>query len=447
MGLKASKYNCFSALGGSGVAAYNSLYRSLLILSAREHEEALDFFERLRSSQEVQAKTEIELALRDHRFVIDVAFDELEFLKFGYFRSLYGGTTLTTMVLPTLACNFDCPYCFERKSGATMSDQTADAYLAWVGGKLRQKKHFHITWFGGEPLLCLYRIKSLTSRAREMCSASNCGYSAAITTNGYLLQGETIDELHELSVDNVHVTLDGAADDHDRYRFTRGGAGTFSQIRSNIEEYCERTKSHLPLHIRVNVTDDNFNRIPSLFAEFSAKVQQRSSFYFRYVWSSRAAGYKKFATKSESPKAFETLSGLYRCASDAGFRIENPIDPISFNYCEVDYVDHFAIDPLGNIYLCGHLYCPEEAIGNVGEPISEAKIAEYCKWINTNPFSDPECLACVALPLCRGGCRKSRFLGKRSCIEEKDGLDSYIQVLAKKHAEAEVEEASQTQTI
>jgi uncharacterized protein len=425
-GFKESAYNYFLKLSPDKVVGYNFLYRTLLLFNAEEYACIEGYREQLGRVDRFTSSDELFQSLQKFKFFLSQGFNELEYFKFCYYQSLFNNTTLVTMLLPTLACNFDCPYCFEYKQNVFMDDETVQAYLRWVEAKLRDKKHFHITWFGGEPLLSFGLMRRITKDVLKMCEAASCGYSASLTSNGYLLTDSVIRQLSDLRINNVQVTFDGPRQTHDCYRKTKDGRPTFDRIVANVERYCELSTSHLPLGIRINVTDDNLPIIPEIFGCFSEQVKRRSRLYFRYVWSSEVANHRVFSSDANRPDAFDKLAGLYHKASQAGIHIDNHIDEISFNYCEVDFANHFTIDPRGYIYLCGHTFKEEEAIGHVSRDLTDEQLSHYCRWININPFNDTECLACQMLPLCKGGCRKSRYYGGRGCIEEKNSIDLYV---------------------
>ena len=52
-----------------------------------------------------------------------------------------------------------------------------------------------VEWFGGEPLLCMDVIENLSKHFIDICRKAHKGYTAAITTNGYLLDLETFRKL------------------------------------------------------------------------------------------------------------------------------------------------------------------------------------------------------------------------------------------------------------
>ncbi len=97
-----------------------------------------------------------------------------------------------------------------------------------------------ISFYGGEPLLNFPLIKRCTEYALEKAK-TNIGFF--MTTNGYLLKGETSDFLaaHDFT---VTVSLDGPASVHDKHRRTRDGLPTHAVVLDNyrtwIRKYPER---------------------------------------------------------------------------------------------------------------------------------------------------------------------------------------------------------------
>lgn len=58
-----------------------------------------------------------------------------------------------------------------------------------------QINHIGEIWFGGEPLLEMNLIQSVSERLMEICRKNRKIYSAQITTNGYTLTEEIFSKL------------------------------------------------------------------------------------------------------------------------------------------------------------------------------------------------------------------------------------------------------------
>ena len=61
-----------------------------------------------------------------------------------------------------MACNFRCPYCYEKgKEYATMTPETIAQMKKYIQNLKNSYKRIHITWYGGEPLMAFDIIKEL----------------------------------------------------------------------------------------------------------------------------------------------------------------------------------------------------------------------------------------------------------------------------------------------
>ena len=106
-------------------------------------------------------------------------------------------------MLTTLQCNFACDYCFQgdhgdyNKFAAKMSLDTARKVALWIEQRLDEVRpeKFHLTLFGGEPLLNLPVAYYLAERTHAMCEERGVPQSVSVITNGLLLTPEVVDRL------------------------------------------------------------------------------------------------------------------------------------------------------------------------------------------------------------------------------------------------------------
>ena len=67
--------------------------------------------------------------------------------------------------------------------------------------------------------------------------------------------------------------------------------------------------------------------------------------------------------------------------------------------------NELAVGSRGELYKC------RDTVGNALEVVGNIRDYHQLngrlhKWLNYDPFSDPECRECVALPVCMGGCAR-----------------------------------------
>lgn len=428
--LKFSAYNHFIKYNEEYYIAYNFLYRSILKIPARAFQQ-IDAL--LNTGDDCQAFCKLPQqwlqALKEAKVLIDFDFDELSLIKMQYYRSLYGNDTLSLIILPTLWCNMQCPYCFENKRPVFMTKEIEDRLLDWVRQNFSQKRYIHVAWFGGEPLLGKNSIFKLTKGFQEICNENNGHYSASLTTNGYYLDHDFQAAIPALGIKHVQVTFDGDKDDHDKSRIHQNGRGSFDTLFKNVQTFCENV-SESNLSIRVNCGDNNYAGIKNLLERFPVSVRNQASVFFRWIWANEATGFQEFSTVASGNEHFKGLASLYAYARNIGLKTANPHNKTHAGYCEVDFFDHYCIDPEGDFYFCSHSFNKAESIGSIFQEkgiLHESSLNHYARWYTANPFADEKCMKCKLLPVCSGGCRKSRTTGKRECIEESNALDLYVE--------------------
>ena len=430
MKLKNSKYNYFT-MHGDVVILYNFLFKNMIEFSLEEFEEVRNIL----NKNIITESNRIVSVLNQNMFLVDLDFNELEYFKYNYYKSLYNSSVFKNTVLPTLSCNLECPYCYEYKRNISMDDKTINAYISWVTPFLADVKNFYIDWFGGEPLLRLDIIAKITDKIYKVQEDLKFNYCSSITTNGVLMSKEIIKKFEACSIEGVQVTFDGDMSYHNQYRKTTSKNDTFNTLMENVNTYCEFSRAKTALVIRVNVTDENFTSIETLLDRFTEKVKKRSVFIFRWIYESSAANFRQFSNKRRGLKPFENLSILYQLAIDKGCLTLNLDEHANFNFCECDFTNHYTIDPEGNVYLCTQSFDVRESIGTVFKKQFELnRMSFYYTTANINPFNNQDCLECKLLPMCKGGCRKAAYLGKRMCIEQKDSIDKYLEILHNKYA-------------
>lgn len=444
---KASFYNYFVKYD-DGYIGFNFLYRSIIRIPEEAFPEINKFIASLSPINTVETSTSgvvhlpsqwIE-ALKESHNIINTDFDELNFIKFHYFRSLYSSNTLSLIILPTLWCNLDCPYCFEYKKPIFMCKQIEDALIKWIEANFRYKRYVHINWFGGEPLLRKNIIFRLTKRIQEFCKDIGATYNSSITTNGFYLDENFQSEISSLGIRNIQVTLDGDKEEHDKLRKQRNGKGSFDRIFENIVSFCNNVKD-CKLVLRINCGDSNYESIEKLIERFPPSVKSHVTIFFRWLWANEASDYKDFSRLQRGIEPFKGLAKLYEGISDLGWKTINPHNYLRGGYCEVDHRDHYIIDPEGKIYLCTHTFDGLDSIGSVfggKDFIKPDAVSKYVSWYSVNPFEDNECIKCKILPICKGGCRKSRFEGLRGCIEEKVTKDLFVKNLVNEQLKVQI---------
>lgn len=428
---KFSYYNFSVANPDGGFILFNSLTKNIILMTAEDDEwiKTVDL-------TTIDERNERFSTLLDLNFIVDDDFDELEYYKLEWNRSLYTSGILRHTIILNLACNCDCPYCFENKNGQYMTMSTAQTYLEWLEPQVKNIKYFYMTWFGGEPLLSKKMIEFITNGILKLAEKYHFEYSACIVTNGVLADEKFVSNCERLHIANLQITIDGEREIHNRYRFLKVDHGkTFDTILSNFTNFCTNIHSDTASILRINLTDENYTSIPKLLDEVPEAVKNNCVLLLRWVYShneGRSPGVE-FSTNKKGSTPYENLAPLYKLATSKGFTTNSFDEGLSCNFCECDFDHAFQINYNGDLFMCTHSMDKSEIIGNIHDGFgTQRNLSRYARFINVNPFNDQECLNCKILPLCKGGCRKARYLGRKVCSDVKYSLESYIVEKAQK---------------
>lgn len=398
--MKQSIYNYETALPDDTNLFFNFYTLSLMVLDSSESEAAKRILKNPSRLYKRKKEKEIRQLFLDHGFIIPHDIDEIELLKQlnRQSRSDRSGVSLT--IAPTLNCNFQCTYCYENPVSTVMSREVEDAIVRYVDDSIEKNGNLSVTWFGGEPLLCMGTIERLSSCFIDLCDKRNVSYSASIVTNGYLLNKETAGRLCSAKVNDVQVTLDGPPEIHNQRRPKKGGGGTFFRILDNISTASE----NLGINIRMNVDDRNRDHIIDLLEILNQKgLEQRVGFYlgWTYPYTDACSDMAGFCLASED----FTLLTLETAMEMVDRRFGSFPLPKSTNYyCMADKENSYAITPAGALVKCwNEISNPDAAVSHLLKPTNGKMKKNVARWNTRNPF-DLECAECRLLPICMGGC-------------------------------------------
>ncbi len=409
--LKASKYNHFIQHDDGRILAFNAMSCGL----GEMDRENFEIYQRIVNgslNDYTQIPKDLFDKLKEGSFLIPETNDEIQRLKVTHNMARFGNRGLGLTIIPTLECNFACDYCYEPNNPDVqrdpkkelMKEEVQDGIVEVVKSMLPQGTSLGVTWYGGEPLLGLQIIESLTKGLRGACEEKKARYLAGIVTNGYLLTPEVVRRLVELGVSFAQVTVDGPEEVHDKRRPLVGGGPTYQTIIHNLERIPDdRTFS---VSVRVNIDKRNKDHIIDFLKELKERklgARRNLGVYFSQVHTDNyACGdiiENCFLTREYS--AFDL--NLYKQAAGLGFKIRNyPMSMIVG--CGAITSSSFVVEPDGSLHACWDTVGRKElSIGKIEN--STLKLNDsYYKWLSYSPFEKGECMKCSILPLCMGGC-------------------------------------------
>lgn len=98
----------------------NTRTRAVAQIFSEEKDELLSFL-----SNPEDVKYKYFYVLQDNGFIVESDLDELVEMEYLYSQQFFNYKNFDITILPTLKCNFNCPYCFENEHSSAME---ADDY-------------------------------------------------------------------------------------------------------------------------------------------------------------------------------------------------------------------------------------------------------------------------------------------------------------------------------
>ena len=301
-----------------------------------------------------------------------------------------------------------------------MDLDTAKTPIDWVVAKSGSRRNIEVDFFGGEPLMAMDVVKGTVEYARSLEKKHDKVFRFTITTNGVLLDNETIDYINR-EMSNVVLSLDGRQEVNDKMRPTINGKGSYDVIVPRFQKLVAQrgTKDY---YVRGTFTRDSL--------DFSQDILHMGDLGFRHVSVEPCSGSPEdpYAIRAEDldrvEEEYEKLAGLLKDRKDINFFHFN-VD-LSQGPCVIKRLrgcgagcEYVAITPDGDIYPCHQFVGKEEfCMGNVHNGSFDLVISG--QFAQQNVYTRPACRECWARFYCSGGCSASNLLanGDITCANE-----------------------------
>jgi uncharacterized protein len=347
-----------------------------------------------------------------------------------------------TMVKPSGSqCNLDCAYCFYlHKQDLLQQEKKPRMSEAVLEQHIRQTLEANtgpsvvFSWQGGEPTLMgidfFQRVVELQSRYKKPGQAIDND----LQTNGILLDAHWCEFLKQHNF-LVGLSIDGPADLHDVFRYTKGGTATFERVLAAVDLLHQY---QVPFNALCVVNRKNARRPIDVYRFLRDRVRPRLIQFIPCVepvdFRTVAPGQWTPIRPAANPASVTDWSVL---PEDWGYFLNRVWDEwLRRDYGRV-FVDQFenvvsqmfgygaqkcvsaeicgkavALEHNGDLYSCDHYVYPEYKLGNILQQhagdlafSSRQQAFGYAKKTSLSAY----CKSCSALALCWGDCPKHRF--------------------------------------
>lgn len=342
------------------------------------------------------------------------------------------GPNLEIILMPTMACNMACDYCYVvEKYPGTMDLQLAKSVIEQVVAHNNPALRTRVYWHGAEPLLTGIGFYG------EICAWTRERYGIDavqhhIQTNGTLLNEEWFDLFIQEHI-TVGVSLDGPKEIHDAHRKTSDGRDTFETVFGNI---IAARKKKLYLDALCVITRESVGNEDEIFHFF---FENRIDFGFEPLVPETEQMTLCLAIKpTEYADVAIKLFDNWFFQKEPRLRMVVP--PYHYlkaileggnSYCNFSkncVGNYLAISPDGTVHSCIMFAArPEYAFGNIKKsrlatilesPIRQRMLLERATQIT-------KCRNCRWLSICHGGCPHHALVQQGTLLQPDMFCESY----------------------
>lgn len=367
-------------------------------------------------------------------FLIEDFADELKILTYRNMNARFNKDTLGLTIIPTFYCNLKCFYCYQgTPSTEVMSEEVQNSIIEYVSKSAKGLKTVSVCWFGGEPLIAWGVIQSLTQRIMRIASEHDLKYDASMITNGTLLDDHKINELKNLGINRIQLTLDGPPKLHSK---RKGIAGDPEKNFYNLIKAAEMMLGkQIKVSLRINLDKNNSESVEELLDILSELPIKEAIVHPAQVsaYSEACSNIDKLCLNDDEYHELE--ANFIKSLVAKGFSTDlKQFYPIrKSNFCGADQINSFTIGPNGYVYKCWNEIGTSDVMvsdlmkNQWNEQQHKRMKMRQIEWVTNSPFEIEECRECKYLPLCMGGCPRDIIKSnKPKCPSAKANLQAII---------------------
>lgn len=284
-----------------------------------------------------------------------------------------------------------------------------------------------ITWYGGEPLMAMSKIKSILD---EIGKSDITIIDQGMITNGYLLTNENQQFIIDNNITFVQITLDGDEHTHNMRRpHKTNHSGTWATILKNIDSFLAK-KHNISISIRCNVDRENVADFINIrnFLKKRWNNDKRVSVYPGII-----TGDANTCSNGCSLMNNNNVANLYLELA----KYDN--EPVYFKFdsttCGAGNINAFVVGSEGELYKCwNELGQSNRIVGYIdrNDNPNPYLLARYLG--GSSLLDDNDCRKCPLFFVCDGGCQWKRIENKYNntnyelCAFQKEHIDEFLEL-------------------
>ena len=338
-------------------------------------------------------------------------------------------SALTLSLIPTYACNYRCPYCYElghNKVKGKMDARMMDAICAFV-----EDRHAHddfttlsVQWYGGDPSLALDVVEELSTRLISWCDSRGIAYDALMLSNANLIDESAAQLIAQARIGTVLLTIDGPEQLHNVRRVAADGSNSYER---NIQAARHLRNCGVAVMATMNVDKVSW----PFYGEMREKLYREEGIvlnagklcdygHFFGTAPFAAPDFDLFTHEEFAHARLEQFASEPHTADE----LRELLAPVE-RFCSGQLHNYFVIDLLGDVYNCdGWVGDASYARFNLFDEPSTWKLSD----VSHDPVRDEQCSACNLLPICMGNCHWERACNGWPCHPFKYTLDGYLRI-------------------
>ena len=339
------------------------------------------------------------------------------------FTDMMKGAPIKSMCLHiSHDCNLRCKYCFAStgdfgKGRKLMPVETGKKAIDFLLTHSGNRHNLELDFFGGEPLMNWDAVKEIVDYARSKEEEYNKKFRFTVTTNGVLLDDDSIDYINK-EMKNVVLSLDGRKCVNDNMRLTINGKGSYDIFVPKFQKLVEKRLQgdNKEYYARGTFTKNNLD-----FAQDVYHIADDLGFDQLSVEPVIADPSEPYAiTEEDLPTIFAEYEKLAvemirrkkegRCFNFFHFMIDLDQGPCAIKRlrgcgCGNEYV---SVTPDGDIYPCHQFVGNDEwKMGNLDDGTLDTEMKD--KFACSNIYTKEGCKDCWCKFYCSGGCNANNY--------------------------------------